>query len=206
VFKSRDKRIVVGWMTLLSVVACLLLVSSAAEAQDEEKKKKKKEEYISRISARAFSISGAKTDTFNVEIGVTRWSTDEERQALLAAIAEGGTQRVTEELRNREEIGFVRFGKTYQTIRYAKLFEKEEGVRQIVLATDRPLGAFEVHRSLRMADYTVALGSIKLKDEGKHEGTIAPYCEISFNEETNHLDVGTFAVQPFRLTSIRVRK
>jgi hypothetical protein len=188
---------------LVAAIASGLLLGFAAPvstADDHEDKAK----YTDWFSAKAYSIASSRTQTFKVEIGIERYSTDDERQALLGKIMEGATEGATQALRESEEIGFIRFGSEYQSIRYAKSFPDGEK-RKIVIATDRPLGAVEVTRSLRSRDYTVSVGMLEVNEKGKGSGEFAPHCEISYNEETKRLDVGTQNTQPFRLTAVRKR-
>ena len=162
----------------------------------------KNKDYIRRISARAMNLSTTGNTTYNVEIGISRWSTDEERETLLAAIQDGGTGAVTAALQNQEGIGFVRFGRATQTVRYAREFQDGDD-KVIMFATDRPLGFTEVYMSLRVQNYSVSMGKLQLKANGKGEGEIAPYCEVAWNEETQRIDVGNFTLQPYRLSGTR---
>lgn len=195
--KCSNRRIA---LATLSVIVVAASVSPVIEAKDDGKNAK----YIQRVSARAYTLSGGGTSTFNVEIGIKRWSTDEERSAFLNAIKEGGTKGLTQAFVEAEDLGFIRFGNGYESLRYAYEF-KQGDKRTIIIATDRPLRYGEVSRALRSQAYTVSMGTIELDEKNKGSGTIAPYCEVEFNEETQRLDVGTFEIQPFRLTSVRGR-
>jgi hypothetical protein len=149
-------------------------------------------------------MAGGGTDTVRVEIGIKRWSTDEERSAFLNEIKNGGTEALTQAFVKAEDLGFIRFGNGYESIRYAYEF-KQGDKRTIIIATDRPLRYGEASRALRSETYTVSMGTIELDEKNKGSGTIAPYCEVEFNDETQRLDVGTFEIQPFRLTGVKGR-
>ena len=182
----------------LSVLVGVLSASSVAIAEEDDKKPK----YIQRISARAYTLAGGSSKTFNVEIGIKRWTTDDERANFLDAIKEGGTEGLTKAFVEAEDLGFIRFSNGYESLRYAYEF-KQGDKRTIIFATDRPVRYGEVSRGLRSGSYTVSMGTIELDEKNKGSGTIAPYCEVEFNEETQRLDVGNFGIQPFRLTSVK---
>ena len=190
----------------VAAIAMLALFSGSAEwgpavAKDEDEKEHK---YIQRITAKAYSIAGASTKTFSVQIGIKRFSTDEERQALLQAIKDGGTEGATKALSEQDELGYIRVGSGYQILRYVKEFQQGDK-RTIIMATNRPLRYGEVHYGLRSADYTIGMVQIELNEKGKGTGSLSPYCKISFNEETQRLDVGINMIQPTRLSGVRLR-
>ena len=87
----------IGRVALMCVLPCALFLTVPATAQDdqEEGRKGKKKTYIQRVSARAFSLAENTNDTVRVEIGIARWSTDEERQTLVKALVDGGTPEIT---------------------------------------------------------------------------------------------------------------
>ena len=71
-------------------------------------------------------------------IGVTEWTTEEERRAMLKAFQENGSQGIAAFLRQQSNKGFVKHPDrpAYQ-MRFTRQYEKD-GKRVILMATDRP--------------------------------------------------------------------
>ena len=88
--------------------------------------------------------SGAGT----VLIRVTRWSADMERMRLIDTLKQKGPEQLLDELKGMRSVGSIRTPDSLAyDLRYAHERPGEDGGRQIVLATDRPIGFWEaVHR------------------------------------------------------------
>ena len=93
--------------------------------------------------------SGPSTAT--VDFTVTRWSTDAERAQLLAIIKENKdpTDKLLRALQKLPKVGYIRTpDRLAWDLHYARQSPLDEGGRQIVLATDRPIGFWEASRRL----------------------------------------------------------
>jgi len=166
--------------------------------------KKDKGEYMERFLARGYTIASAAGGTSIVEIGIKRWSTDEERTALLTALADGGSQALAGALGKQDDLGFIRFDTGRQTLRYAREYLAPDGQgRVIMLATDRPVGLVEWAERFRTMQYTVSIVELQLNAKDKGEGTIIAGAEVKLNKEEGTLNIENYAVQPIRLTSVR---
>ena len=94
-----------------------------------------------------------------LDINITRWSTDAEREALFGELVENGQQGLISALRKQPETGWVRItGPTErgsmttfpsERFRYARETLNEDGSRRIVLAFDRPISVYESVRRPR---------------------------------------------------------
>jgi hypothetical protein len=69
-----------------------------------------------------------------VEVVVTRWSTDDEREMLLGALLDKGPDALLEELRETRRVGYIR---TPNSIGYDLHFAHDH----VILVTDRPIGS-----------------------------------------------------------------
>jgi hypothetical protein len=151
-----------------------------------------------------------------VEINITRWSTDEERQALFSALAEKGQEGLINALRKQPETGWIRVtGPSArgamtpfpsERFRYAREFMLEDGTRRVVMALDRPISMYEAMRRPRWRDYDMTLLVMDLDAEGNGEGQLAIGVQLSFEPETMTLTVENFGTEPVRLTNIRQMK
>ena len=104
----------------------------------------------------AFAInmnSGPKTAT--VDIKIERWSTDAERQTLLGILLEEkdkykANQALLKALQKMPKAGYIRTPNTLAwDLRYARQNPMEDGGRQIVVGTDRPVGFWEARNQPR---------------------------------------------------------
>ena len=111
-------------------------------------------------------------------------------------------------LQEQDETGFVRFpgGRTRfpsVRLRYAREFVNG-GRRQIVLATDRPIGPLEAMRGpVRTADYQISLITLDLGEDNSGTGVMAVGVEMGLDEETGALEIKNMGTEPARLTNVR---
>ena len=150
--------------------------------------------------------SGPKTAT--IDFTIERWSTDEERNQLLAIIAEkkDPTQPLLRALQKLPRVGRIRTPQTLAwDLHYARQFKGEDGGRRIVLATDRPIGFREAANSGRSLDYPFTIIEIHLDAEDKGEGKILAGTKI-FVDKNKNLVLENYAQQPVRFNEIHRQK
>ena len=94
-FRARPSRLVI-----LVAVLGLVLASPAVA-------KKNKAEVLERYTARTFTLSTSSTPTVRVDIGITGWSTPEEREALFAVIEKEGSPGLANALGEQRDLGFM---------------------------------------------------------------------------------------------------
>jgi hypothetical protein len=90
--------------------------------------------------------SGAGTVLFHI----SRWSTEKERAHLIETLQKQGADELLDELKDMRSVGTIRTPDSLAyDLRYAHQRPAPEGGRQIVLATDRPIGFWETVRQPR---------------------------------------------------------
>lgn len=154
--------------------------------------------------------------TVNLQINVTRWSTDEEQANLLAQLIENGQRGLVSALQKQEETGWIRStgstrarrGTTFpsQRLRYAREIKGEGGNRRIVLALDRPISMAESIRQPRWRNHDVTYIVLDLDAEGNGEGELAMAVRLDVDRENKRLVVETFGTEPIRLTRVTMNK
>lgn len=187
----------------LALSLTVLLAASQVFSQEEEETKE---------SYRAFAVSmgtvapGAST-TF--QITIDRWTTDEERNALITTLVEEGPEELLVALQDQEETGFVRIsGRGAQLTRFPSVrlrYAREirtEGGRILRLATDRPIGFAEAVRNPRTMDYTFSLIELRLDEKNEGEGTLALGMKMKYDKEKNTLVLENYSSGPVRLTKV----
>src|SRR5262249_6578201 len=122
--------------TLVSTAAAFAVFGSIALAQT---RPERGNQPIVRFTARAVQMQTGMSGV--VDINVTRWSTDEERQKLLDLLAEEGQPAMMAELQKLPQTGWIKLPNTMgAAIFYARENNLEDGSRQIVLGTARTIG------------------------------------------------------------------
>jgi hypothetical protein len=189
--------------TVLLLVGALALALLALPAAA----KKKDDKYLEWFSANAHSLVAGKTS--RVEIGISRWSTPEERQTLLEAVKNTGQEDFQRILRREFEkmplCGFFRFTNSMAVnVRYTRQVATEEG-RQVLLVAERPILPSEASSNFQTMEHALSIIVLKLNDEDKGEGTLAMGVEIIYNDKTDTIELKNLATQPIRLINVRKR-
>ena len=147
-----------------------------------------------------------------LQINITRWTTDEEREGLFAELVENGQEGLVEALRRQDETGWARArarggmsSMPSERLRYARQFDLGEGRSRIVLGLDRPISLWESANRPRWNDYDMTLIVLDLDENGEGEGQLAMAVRLDLNRETNELTIENFGTEPVRLTRVTKR-
>ena len=189
----------IGALTVLGIGLVLGFVGTALQAEDDD--------LPLNFDANAVNLSNVgPRGTARLQIRVTRWSTEEERAALMEALKQSGERSLPDALFQQERVGTIRESQGLgENLRYSRRITNEEGQQQIVLATDRPLAMVETWRSTRTRRYNVTVVILTLDAEGRGEGQIMTGSELTWDEANDQLIIEHFASEPVRLTSVRQR-
>ena len=160
----------------------------------------------------AFAVnmnSGPTTAT--VTIRIERWSTQEEREQLVSALKEASSvtranRQLLRALQRMPRAGFIRTPDSLAwNLRYTQQQPLEEGGRQIVLATDRPIGFWEARNQPRRSDYPFTVLELHLDKDNRGEGRMLAGTRIFIDPRTSNLVLEHYERQPVRLNRIRPR-
>jgi hypothetical protein len=186
-----------GYMTLAIALMVAVMVQPGFA--------KEKKQVIERFQADSMDLDSGRAEI--AEIGIMEWSTDEERQALIQAFKDGGNQGAYKYLNKQDEKAYVSFPNTlgYQ-MRYAFQFHSD-GKRQMVMATNRPIGMGEVMRDTDSQRDSISLVTLEL-DPSTNEGTgeMVFGAEFKVNQKTGQLDIETMSMNPTKLTNVKPQK
>ncbi len=199
--------------TFLPVLA--LGLGWTTSAQEKEKKEEFKETY------EAFAVAMGTSNppvipsgmTATVQINITRWTTDEEREKLFAVLIEKGQKDLINAIQKEKETGFVRVTGAVaarnpfpsERLRYAREWDLGEGKRRIVVATDRYISFYEARNQPRTREYDMSILIMDVDAEGNGEGQLAMGVQLKVDNENKTLVVENFGTEPVRLTKIRRR-
>jgi hypothetical protein len=161
--------------------------------------------HLARFTAFAVDTSNLtnRARTGVIEILIDRWSTDEERDQLLAALREGGPDALLRALQKvKDPVGYIR---TPESIGYPLRFAREVGSgegRRVLIATDRPIGFLEATRQPRTVDYPFLVVDLRLDANGEGQGKLLPLARITANED-HVVEIENYANEPVRLTQLK---
>jgi len=188
---------------LLSVILLASLAGASGTAPSESAE----DRAVLRLHAFAVDMSGAgRARAGALEIAIERWSTDEERDRLRAILIESGADALLSALQKvKPRAGYIRTSSSLGwDIHYAREEPVGDGGRRVIIATDRPMSFWELRNQPRSVQYDFTLAEIRLNKDGKGEGKLARAAKISWDPGTRTIEIENYAIEPVRLTEVRV--
>lgn len=181
--------------------ALLLLGGAAALAQSGMPATELPIRFAARAQARGTVATGSAA---RVELTVTAWSDDSDRDALLTVLAEQGPEALKAALQARPEVGRIRVAaRNSYPIQYAREFATEDGGRMIRLITDRRISGFEAFMNTRISDFAFTIIELIVDGSYEGEGAAALGVEIVVDPETGRFRMQNYDNAPIRLSSVR---
>lgn len=163
----------------------------------------------------AFAINLGQTPTLRqpransgtVQINIDRWSTDQERDELLAALQNKGENGLLRALQENPRVGGIRTATSLSwDLHYARERVMPDGSRRIFIATDRPISIWEAANQPRSIHYPFTLIEIHLGADGRGEGKLSVATRITVDRDNHQIELENYATQPVRLQEVRIEK
>jgi hypothetical protein len=160
-----------------------------------------------RITAMAVNMgSPGPSGSATVEIVVNRWSSESERDRLLAILLEKGSDDLLDALRDTPRVGYIRTPNSLgYDLHFARHTPGEDGGDRIVIATDRYIGYWEASRRPRSIDYPFTFIELRIRPDGEGEGKMSLATKIIADKRQNLIVLEDYATQPVLLQSVRVQ-
>jgi hypothetical protein len=159
-----------------------------------------------RLLATAVNMSNVgRPNAGRIEFVIERWSSERERDELIATLREKGSDALKDKLRDMPRVGYIRDASGASIgwdLHFARERTLEDGGRQIVIATDRPISAWEAFNRPRSAEYDFTLADIRFDGDGKGVGKLAVAAKVTANPKTGVIEIENFASEPVRLTEV----
>ena len=142
-----------------------------------------------------------------IEIGVNRWSTDEEREALLTTLQEKGQDALLAALEKiRPPVGYMRTPTSVgYDLYYARNEAQPDGGRKVVFATNRRVNFREAANNARSMDYQFTLIEIHLDKSGKGEGKMVPAAKVSWDAKAKKIEIENYNALPVDLVNVTAK-
>lgn len=170
-----------------------------------------------RMTAWAVSMGTVATGANEtIEVWVDKWSTDKEREQLIATFLDKGQDGLLKALQKVPVKGRIRVPNRRgpdptQTrlgwdLRFAMETPGEDGGRRLLLATDRYMSFAEVRNQPRTVDYPFTFIDIRLNKDGEGEGKMAVATQLQFDKKKNTIVFENYSSEPVRLQQVKVVK
>lgn len=195
------------WWVSSFVMAVCLLALPLARPRDAAAQGVLDQSLPQRFIAFAANLSNVSTGSAaqTIQIEITRWSTDGERDRLLTILKEKGESALLSGLQKLPKVGNFR---TPNSLGYDLHFARQhpwgDGGRRIFIATDRYINFWEVANQTRSTQYPFTFIEMRLDNHGHGEGKLSIAMKVT--EENNQLVLENYANQPVMLTAIKQEK
>ena len=184
----------------VSSIALFACVVTSASAQAPQTRPEPGNKPIETFTARAFQMQQGSTGI--VEITITRWSSDAEREMLLDVLKESGQPAMLVALQKLPQVGYYKMPNTMGVaLFYARSNELPDGTRQVVLGTDRSIGM--ATRAPQASQYDATIIEIRFKkgsDKGEGKMVLAGKASVG---KDGKVQISNYQGEPVRLMDVK---
>ena len=139
-----------------------------------------------------------------VDISITRWSSQDETVRLLATVKEQGAEELLDAVRDAKSVGTIRTpGNLAYDLRYAHQEVLGDGIRRITLITDRPISMWEAVNRPRSYDYPFTFIELRLNKSSEGVGKLNLATRIEISRSGKTLELENYDTQPIHLNEVR---
>jgi hypothetical protein len=142
-----------------------------------------------------------------VHVIIERWSTEQERQGLVRAYDQKGSEGLRSALQKTERLGTLRTPSSLGwDLHYAVQVPTEDGGRRIIVGTDRRVNDWDLGRDVKATDYPFTLVELRLDKQGKGEGRMSLATKIGRSKDGKRIELEHYAADPVRLQDVHKQK
>jgi len=182
----------------VAIVGLVLLLSFRGAAQE---KASTREVYQAQAMGQGTQLG----QTFNVTILIEQYSTPEERQILVGAFKDAGSQGLSNALYKMHADGRISItGTLGYDVSFARKIKTADGYLVRVL-TNRPITFGEAWSQSRSMNYDLSLMELNINDDAKKStGTLLPACQFVIDKKTGELTAEAYR-NPWKLVNVQNR-
>ncbi len=175
--RNRNSRsMAYGFSSILIVSALMIGAVPALSAQDRK---------VETIDATAMGTSTQLGKNVGIKVTISRFSTPEERQVLVAAFSKGQNQGLVDALEKAPSVGRIAItGTLGYDLSYIALIKTPTG-RKIRFVTNRRIRFGEAYNSTQSKEYNLTAGEFDLNDsdKSKSSGILYPAAQLIMNKD-----------------------
>lgn len=182
--------------TLFAVFAAAVLASALPAAQSNMAKPEK-------FTAFAVDMSNTapRNNTTSVDVTITRWTTDTERDKLRETLSKG-QDALLSALQKLPVVGYINTpGSLRYDLHFARQRPSGDGGRTIILATDRYVTAWEAFHQPRSIDYPFTVFELQLDKTGHGQGKASIATKVT-QDEDGTIELENFSSEPVMLNDV----
>jgi hypothetical protein len=181
----------------LGAAAVLLIVSAGLHAQSNGEP--------ARYTAAVIDPNNGRSGM--VEIAVSRWSSDAQREKLISIARDQGPEKLLDVLQDLPSVGYFRTPDSVGwDLHYARRTPQPDGGERVVLVTDRRIGFWETTHQTPSVDYPFTVIELRLNGDGRGEGRMSLATKIIVDKDENQITLENYEHQPVLLKDVRHSK
>ena len=155
-----------------------------------------------RYTATAMNLNNGRAGT--IDITVNRWSTDKQRDALMAVVAQKGPDKLLDALQDMPAMGhFGAPGNLSWDIHFARKMPLPDGGERVVMVTDRRISFWEAANQPRSFDYPFTVIELHLNRDGEGEGKMSIATKVIYDKKENMITLENYQTSPVQLTNVK---
>ena len=142
-----------------------------------------------------------------IQIGVTRWSSDAERDRLMSVLVEKGPEKLLDAVQDLPSAGYIRTPDSLgYDLRYARRTVSDDGTEQITLVTDRFISYWEATNQPNSIHYPFTVIDLRIGPNGEGEGKASVATRITADPRHQTIVLENYSAQPVLLQSVKREK
>ena len=152
----------------------------------------------------ALAINMDRGTSGSIEIVIDRWSTDTQRDELMAVLKKEGTAKLLDTLQDMPRMGYLRTPDSLGwDIHFARKIPGEDGGYRVVLLTDRRIAFWEAANRPRSIDYPFTVIELRLNRDAEGEGRMSLATKIIPDARSNVVTLENYDTQPVTLKNVK---
>ncbi|MEQ1580360.1 MAG: hypothetical protein ABL964_07205 [Steroidobacteraceae bacterium] len=161
------------------------------------------------IKLSATTASLGRDSDVPVRIDLLRFTSDEDRRALVTTVAEKGIESLQAQLAGKPSLGFLWTDSSVgYLIRYAARSPLPGGGERIVIATDRLLGSYGLQPwqavpPATATSYNFSVLELHVNGKGAGEGKLSLAAPVQVDAANSTLALGNYAAAPVLLKNVK---
>ena len=185
---------------MLSALACAIVAALGARPLAQEDR-----DHGERFTATAINMGTPRpTRVDRVEIVVTQWSPQAQRDRLIGVLFERGPEKLLDALQDLPKVGYFKTPESLAyDLRYAQRTPLPDRGERIVLATDRYVRFWEAARSAWTLDYPFTIIELRFDGDGRGEGKMSIATKVTADRKTNSIELENWGTQPVMLKDVK---